>query len=179
MEQDAGPAQAGAGALFDAHGRELYRYARALTGSHEEAEDLVQAGFVKLLEHLGQPGVNVVQPRAFLFQTVHNLAVNTLRRRSTWHKVSDALPAFVEARRADAAMGGAGGLDAEDLARLNRALGDLALEQREVVVLRHLEELPLADVARLLNVPPETVASRCRLAFEKLRPALARARHGG
>ena len=52
---------------------------------------------------------------------------------------------------------------------LQRALGCLAAEQREVVLLVALEDMTYADVSRALGIPIGTVMSRLSRGREKLR----------
>jgi RNA polymerase sigma factor (sigma-70 family) len=61
--------------VFEAEESPLLRYAFGLVGQRETAEDLVQDAFVRLHAHWAE----VATPRAWLFRTVHNLALNHLR----------------------------------------------------------------------------------------------------
>ena len=56
-----------------------------------------------------------------------------------------------------------------DLQDLQRALGTLAPEQREVVLLVALEDMSYADVSRALGIPMGTVMSRLSRGRERLR----------
>lgn len=57
--------------------------------------------------------------------------------------------------------------------RIRRAIADLPEAQRLVFVLSHFEDLPYAEIARLLGIPVGTVKSRMHHACRKLREALA------
>jgi RNA polymerase sigma factor (sigma-70 family) len=61
--------------VFEAEESPLLRYAFGLVGQRETAEDLVQEAFVRLHAHWEE----VASPRAWLFRTIHNLALNHLR----------------------------------------------------------------------------------------------------
>ena len=61
--------------VFAAEESPLLRYAFGLVGQRETAEDLVQDAFLKLHSHWG----DVTNPRAWLFRSIHNLALNHLR----------------------------------------------------------------------------------------------------
>jgi len=61
--------------VFEAEESSLLRYAFGLVGQRETAEDLVQEAFVRLHAHWDE----VANPRAWLFRTIHNLALNHLR----------------------------------------------------------------------------------------------------
>jgi RNA polymerase sigma-70 factor (ECF subfamily) len=68
----------------------------------------------------------------------------------------------------------------DDLARLadrdelERAFLDLSIEHRAVLVLTHYVGLPTAEVARILRVPPGTVASRLHYGARAMRAAISR-----
>lgn len=65
--------------LFGDHGSSLYRFCRAALGSGDDAEDIVQDTFLKLLQHL-QAGGNRSNLRAWLF----TVAANACRDRARW-----------------------------------------------------------------------------------------------
>jgi len=61
--------------VFEAEESPLLRYAHGLVGQRETAEDLVQEAFLKLHAHWE----DVTNPRAWLFRSIRNLALNHLR----------------------------------------------------------------------------------------------------
>ena len=72
-----------------------------------------------------------------------------------------------------AAAEAAGGMKVViDRDQMERAARRLSIDHRVVVVLRYYLDLPLADIAELLGVPPGTVRSRLRYALEGLRAAV-------
>jgi RNA polymerase sigma-70 factor (ECF subfamily) len=73
-------------ALFDEHGSAVYRFALVLLRHHQDAEDVVQETFVKLLEHLGTgvPGHSDSNVRGWLFTVAAHACTDRLRRRSRW-----------------------------------------------------------------------------------------------
>lgn len=68
-------------ALFDSEESALLRFAHGIVGQRETAEDLVQEAFLRLHEHWQE----VENPRAWLFRSIRNMALNHLRdhRRET------------------------------------------------------------------------------------------------
>ncbi len=58
--------------VFHAHESHLLRYALKLVQQREAAEDIVQEAFMRLHRHFE----TVLQPKPWLFRTVHNLAMN-------------------------------------------------------------------------------------------------------
>jgi RNA polymerase sigma-70 factor (ECF subfamily) len=57
---------------------------------------------------------------------------------------------------------------------VSEALSELSEDQREAFVLYELEELPISEIAQLLECPQSTVYSRLSVARRSLRAAFAR-----
>ena len=135
----------------------LRRYARALVGDRDGADDLVQDTLERAVRkfHLWRPG----DLRAWLFSIMHNVFVNQLKSRK--------IPADVEIDDTFAAP--MSSVSRTDVMDLERALGKLAPEQREVVLLVALEDMSYADVSKTLGIPMGTVMSRLSRGRERLR----------
>jgi RNA polymerase sigma-70 factor (ECF subfamily) len=69
--------------LFQEHGNAVYRFALMLLRHHQDAEDVVQETFVKLLGHLNAGG-NRDNLRGWLFTVAAHAARDRQRRRSRW-----------------------------------------------------------------------------------------------
>jgi RNA polymerase sigma-70 factor (ECF subfamily) len=69
--------------LFEEHGSSLYRFCRFTLGAEDEAEDIVQHTFLKLLEHL-QAGGDRSNLRAWLFAVAANACRDRFRSRWRW-----------------------------------------------------------------------------------------------
>jgi RNA polymerase sigma-70 factor (ECF subfamily) len=81
---------------------------------------------------------------------------------AVWHR-----PGPLNAAAAEKAV-----FDQELFERVRAAVGSLPVRDREVVVLRYLQELPLDDVAKVLALPVNTVEVRLHRARKRLRPLL-------
>ena len=138
----------------------LRRYARALVGDRDGADDLVQDTLERAVRkfHLWRPG----DLRAWLFSIMHNVFVNQLKAR----KIA---PDVELDENFAAPMPAATRMDILDL---QRALLSLAPEQREVVLLIALEDMSYADVSRALGIPMGTVMSRLSRGRERLRKVM-------
>src|SRR6476619_5113479 len=64
--------------LFDAHEERLYRLARRLVSTREDANDLVQETFVRATKHLDSVPIGLVQEEAWLVRVLVNI------RRDAW-----------------------------------------------------------------------------------------------
>lgn len=138
----------------------LRRYARALAGNRDDADDLVQ----DTLERAWAKSAlwrGVADMRAWLFGIMHNLHVDAVRRpKLATVSIDDDTP--------EVAVAPAQG---ERLAVLDlqAALELLPVEQKQIVLLVALEDMAYADVAETLGIPIGTVMSRLSRGRERLR----------
>jgi RNA polymerase sigma-70 factor (ECF subfamily) len=144
----------------------LRRYALALVGDRERADDLVQDCLERAWGRLGlwRRDGNM---RAWLFTIMHNLNANAVRRakrRPRHDPIDDVLPAPSLPPTQD---------DRLELGALSNALNLLSEEQRAVVLLVGLEQLRYEEVATVLDLPIGTVMSRLHRGRERLRRLLA------
>jgi RNA polymerase sigma-70 factor (ECF subfamily) len=70
-------------AQFEAHGAAVYRFAVVLVRNHQDAEDVVQETFLKLLNHLDAGG-DTSNLRGWLFTVAAHAARDRQRRRARW-----------------------------------------------------------------------------------------------
>jgi len=160
------------GELFDRHHRRAHRFLARLTGAHEaDLDDLVQTTFVEVARSASR-----FDGRAAFCTWLFGIAMNVARhykrgntrRRRVIVEVNDERPSDVPGReRAD------DGVERRELLEaLERALRELPLALREVFVACEVEELPGADVARLIGIPEGTLWRRLHEARKALRVAL-------
>ncbi len=147
-----------------------YRFARWLTRSPADAEDLVQESVLRAWR--GLEGLRGTDVRAWLFAIVRNCHA-TLHRQSARH-ASVPLPGE-HATEDDLALASTDP-DPETLAvmsdeerQFNRLLAGLSAEHREVLALRELEEMSYREIADITRIPIGTVMSRLARAREALR----------
>ncbi len=160
-------------------GARLLLYARQILysgecGSVSEAEDVVQTAFVRFWRKY--PDAPEEQ-YGLLFAAVRTAAIDVLRRSQRRGYREDIYFRDENHLREEAAEQGPGALwfqEGTDLkARsIQCALERLPAEQREVVVLKVWGELTFAQISETLQVLPNTVASRYRLAMKFLRKEL-------
>ena len=138
----------------------LRRYARALSGNRDDADDFVQDTLERAWAKSGL-WRGVTDMRAWLFGMMHNLHVDGARRpRLNTVMYDDDTPEIPVA----APQG-------ERLAVLDlqTALEQLPVEQKEILLLVALEDMSYADVAQTLGIPIGTVMSRLSRGRERLR----------
>ncbi len=147
----------------------LRRYARALAGEHNAADDLVQDTLERAWSklHLYRRGTDL---RAWLFTVMHNVYVNQRRAARNNVPLDEDMPELAQpARETDTLV----------LRDLDAAIRRLAPEQREVLLLVALEDMSYGEAAEALGVPIGTVMSRLSRGWEKLRAMLSGLPAGG
>lgn len=130
------------------------------TGDRDLALDVVQEVFFVLAKKF--PGFQLTAKlQTFLYPVVRNLAI-TVRRKSERYQSSETPPPEPEAPfPAESAHAGDEALRA--------ALAALGREHRDVLLLRFVDGLSLAEIADTLGIPPGTVKSRLHNALQQLR----------
>lgn len=154
------------------HKAPVFRLIRANVGDEGEAMDLTQesfvAGFAALARYDGDRPFRVWISRIAL-----NKCRDWARRRAVRAFFTRALPL----ESAYDVAGDSPAIDVEasdraELARVQRAIVDLPVNLREVLVLRGVEELSQAETAAMLGVSEKTVETRLHRARAKLRAML-------
>ena len=144
-----------------------YNLARWLARNDADAEDLAQEAVLRAFKFFG--GFHGVDGRAWLLTIVRNtcytwLQQNRARETST--------PFDEETHSAESANPETILLEDADRQTLKRALEELALEFREVIILRELEDLSYKEIANIVDVPVGTVMSRLARARKRLQLCL-------
>jgi RNA polymerase sigma-70 factor (ECF subfamily) len=147
--------------LFDEHNLALFRFAYRLTGSVADAEDIVQECFLELLRPACRYNAARTSLRTYLFGVVRNQA---LKRRRTQLRGMD-VENLLSPERAV--------LRAEMEQVVSRAVMALPDTQREVLILAHYEQMPLAEIGAVMNLEVTAVKSRLQRARAELKETLA------
>ena len=152
------------GELYDRHSTSLFRHALALTRRSSDAEDLVQAVFVKLAT-TGAQLLGVRKPASYLHRILNTTWVDTQRRTIAGERA-------VESGATDSP--GPRPAAFEDSIDLTRALDTLPPNQREVIVLHLVDGFSFREIGLQTGVSLFTAAARYRLAVSRLRQRLGR-----
>jgi RNA polymerase sigma-70 factor, ECF subfamily len=162
---------------------QVYRVARHLVGSPDEAEDLMQETYARAFRSWRsfQPGTNL---RAWLLRILTNLNIDRGRRRQ---RTPDLQPLeegdYFLYNRLEAAADG----DSDEervVERLSQndvvaALSEVPHDFRDVVVLVDIGDFTYADAAQILDIPIGTVMSRLHRGRRILKKAMADEAVGG
>jgi RNA polymerase sigma-70 factor, ECF subfamily len=143
--------------LFDLVAPRAVRYAQALTRNQHDAEDALQAAFVRVALYPRSLS-DADHPWAYLLRIVRNEALKIAQKK----RAEDWMSLVIQPWTEDAH------LDFEAQQLVKQSLEKLPPSQSEVVVLKIWEGMTFAEIADVLGESPNTAASRYRYALQKL-----------
>jgi len=142
----------------------------------DEAEEVVLEVFASAWDRIGSLGDEHDALLPWLLRIARNRAIDRLRRRRRWRLKVARAEAFGElppdrVRPTEVDEAARPGWQVHD--SVHAALERLPADQREAVRLAYFHGLTHSEIATRLDIPMGTVKTRLRLAFDKLRVALA------
>lgn len=153
--------------LTKQYGQRLYWHIRRMVVGHDDAEDVLQETFIKILNHLssyrGEGSLS-----AWLYRIATNEALHHLRRQTRIFQSIDSLaPALVEKLEAETAT------DGKTVELLfQKALLTLPTQQRLAFNLRYYDELSYAEIAEISGKSVNTLKTNYHYATEKIKEYL-------
>lgn len=154
--------------IFDLYSSALYNYALRLTGDRVMADHVVGDVFVKLLDQLSLGNGPNVNLRSYLFETAYHLIVDEVRA------ARRAVPLEVAVWLRPDPYSSIVGLDERIMFEvvLRAIQRDLTDDQRNVVILRFLEEFSLRETASIMGITVANVKVLQTRAIAKIRQVL-------
>ena len=153
-------------ALYRRYRQPIYRYVRARTGSEEDAADLAQQVFVKAFEAIPRYQERGLPFSAWLFRLAHNTLIDAARRAGptlplqTLREANEPrLPNEPEAHA----------LKIDAFARFQQLIAPLDEERRDLLTLRFVHELPIAEIALTLGKQDAAVRAQLKRALTTLK----------
>ena len=142
------------GKIYDQYIDKIYRFVYLKVNSQETAEDITSKVFLKGWEAFQSPNTEIKNPGAFLYQIARNAIIDHYREKGRSKTVSvDASPQIADP-----------GTSAHDKAILNAdisiiklAIQKLKKEHQDIIIWHYLEDMPIANIAELLDKPAGTV----------------------
>ena len=149
--------------LFDENFQPLVRYAFYRVGDHHAAEELAAQTFAEALRSIKRFQYRGVTVRAWLFKIAKNVTAMHLRTKAR-RPTSELIEAIDGRDQIDGAA---------TRADLVRALGELTDDQQQVIVLRFIEGLSLAETGHALGKSVDAVSSLQARGLRMMRAALS------
>ena len=172
------------GELFERHEKRLWNFLRRFVRDKATAEDLLQEVFLRVVKSAvqWQPSAKV---STWLFTIARNLCTDQARRAEFRQAESlDQAKAGEDGsglRRIDRVAVDSGDAEKEAMGHeiaslVDRAVGELPVEQREVFLMREVMDMSFAEIAAQVGASEPTVKSRMRYALQRLRSRLGELR---
>lgn len=160
--------------VFTDHAQGLVRFLYRKVKNWEDAEDIAQNAFIRI-QRLTESG-ELENPKAYLYQTASNLAIDKIRREKLHTN-------YIQSETADPAFGVTSGeSDAycperqlrarEQLRRVEDALLQLPIKCRQAFMLHRLRNMSYNDIANEMNVSVSSVEKYILQALKHCRKTL-------
>jgi RNA polymerase sigma factor (sigma-70 family) len=158
--------------LFREHYLLVYRTACAITGSPEDAEDVLQTIFLRLMRRSAPPDIRK-NPKGYFYKAAVRLSLDTIRSRRREVLTSD----FAAIEGSVRTEGSNSQVTTDP--RLIRMLATLSPRAVEIVTLRYVHDCTEPEIAKLLRIARGTVAVTLFRARIRLRRLLRASSCGG
>lgn len=157
--------------FVDAYLQRMVSYAFRRLGSIQDAEDVVQEVFVRSYAERGKHA-NVKGVVPYLYRMTANACTDVLRKRKRSKRlldrfVGESIPSERHSLLDLYAV-------SEETRRAEELLQRIPKRQAEVIRLRVLDGLSIAEIAEVVGCKSNTVSSRLRYGFKKLRRIVSR-----
>jgi RNA polymerase sigma-70 factor, ECF subfamily len=155
-------------ALFDAYAPRVKSFMMRKGASAEQAEDLVQETMIAVWSKAQMYVADRGSVTTWIFTIARNLRIDRLRReKSALYSDIDDYDAESEDAQQDDALS-----RLQEDGYVAKALAQIPDEQRQLLILSYVEDLPQSEIAARLQIPLGTVKSRMRLAYRRMRKLL-------
>lgn len=152
--------------LYDTDADAIFRFVFLRTNNRERALDIAQEAYLRVWRHLSL-GNDVKDLRAFLYQTLRNLIIDSYR--SDARRDTDSLDRFFEEGGEIADNTPTAPYDQLDIERVQKLLAELEPpEYREAILMRYALEWTPKEIARALEVSENVVSVRINRGIKKL-----------
>ena len=153
--------------LFRQHNEALFHFLRSRLRSDQDAREVAQEAYVRLLQLERPEELNFL--RAYLFKIAANLAVDHVRRAARYRQVTEQLPIFEfptqpsqEARLAAQ----------DDLKFVKKAIAELPPKCRQAFLLSNVENWSSSQIAKHMNLSDRMVRNYVSRALEHVQRSL-------
>jgi RNA polymerase sigma-70 factor (ECF subfamily) len=159
--------------IFREHSAWVYRTAYAVTGNAEDAEDVLQTIFLRLIRHEVPPNLKQ-NTRAYLYRAAVNVSLSVVKSRRSRELTGDAddFAASVHTVRSEASNE-----TRERLLRMLEGMSESDPQAVELLILRYVHNYSDADIAKMMGKSRGVIAVRLFRARSRLRKLMRRGEH--
>jgi len=148
----------------------IYSYLHMSVGNRHDAEDLTTQTFLKMLESIGKFRFQAAPFSAWLFRIGHNLAMDHFRAARRWQPEED----VPEPQGSEEASAEEEALQSIGRKSMLELIENLSQEQKQVLTLKFVFNLPNGEVATILGKTEGAVKSLQHRALASLQKQLAK-----
>lgn len=148
---------------FKKYYKELCVYCNKFTQNFDEAQDVVQDVFVKLLTR--PSGLEINDPKSFLYTSVRNAAINRIKQLKKTSLVEEITPYINEKDFSiESEM-----LESEKKIKLYKAIDKLPEQCRKIFLSYGVRGLKYKQIAEEFDISINTVKTQMKIAYKSLR----------
>ena len=151
--------------LFREHSQLIYRTAFGVTGNAEDAEDVLQTIFMRLVRRDWPPNLKN-NPKAYLYRAAVNVSLNTIRSRRNLTLTNDA---EIFEKSVHAVQSRESGEVRERLLTTLETMAETDSSAVELLILRYVHDYSDADIAKMMGKSRTTIAVRLFRARARLK----------
>ena len=156
------------GVVFDHFAPRVKSFMMRKGSNAEQAEDLVQETLIAVWSKAAMFSTDKGSVSTWIFTIARNLRIDKLRR--------ERAQLYTDLEDFDAPDLGTGAEEAlgrsQEDNHVVQALAQIPAEQRDLLILSFVEDVPQSEIATRLGIPLGTVKSRMRLGYQRLRKIL-------
>jgi RNA polymerase sigma-70 factor (ECF subfamily) len=157
--------------LFDRHNQRLYLYCLKILADEQQAEDLLQELWERVIRlRVKPPEQTILTPGAFFVTMARNLCFNLLKQQKRRGVLNEEIRLDLTETTG---RGARPEVERRELSELmDRALAELSMESREVLVLQCYSGFAYEEIAEMLSMTVTAVRMRASRARTQLRTAI-------
>ena len=156
--------------IYDFYVVKIFRFIYLKTGSRENAEDLTADVFLKSWEYIKGRNKEINKIESFLYKIARNVIIDFYKKKS--NSELD-INEEAESRIPDKKQDIFGNLNRkQEIEELIKALEKIKSEYREVIILRHVEEMSIAEIAEIMESTEGSIRVKIHRAVKALRKAI-------
>ena len=143
--------------LYDAHMEKVYRFLLTKVGSVEQAQDLTSETFLKAWDYMQKDSSEVENFQAFVFRIARNTTIDFYRKKSSGEiSVDMANTVYIDSignkdKITDSQGPLAQAAIASDLDYMQKCLSKISPSYADVLTLHYVEDVPIAEVAKVMG----------------------------
>ncbi|MSR71693.1 MAG: RNA polymerase sigma factor [Candidatus Taylorbacteria bacterium] len=150
---------------YKEHTDALFRYCYFKTLNRDEAKDMLQDTFIKTWQYI-QGGGEVLNIKAFLYRTAHNIVVDHYRKKKSVSLDELFEEGFDTSHDTPTVQDLENQIDGAEAMKL---LDKIPKQYRDLIFMKYVEELSIKEIAEILDEPANNISVKIHRAIEKLK----------